>query len=84
MAVKFGLSEINQPSPPKMKLAVNMIILFLGFANAIILPMPDNWIPMEVKAYIGSVSAQLGALLKGTEKLTGLYPANTKNDDGKG
>lgn len=72
MATKFGIGQINQPSPSWLKILANTTIVLCMVVTAFIAPMPSDWISDAVKVYILTVTGSTGGLLKVIEKLTGI------------
>lgn len=70
--VKFGFDQIDVPSPKKLKLFVNAVIIVGGAIGGIVLITPDNVLNPEIKAYILGVGGVLAGALKSFEKLTGV------------
>lgn len=68
---KFGLSQINQPSPKAMKFFVNAFIILGGATAAVIAILPPKYMDNETKALVLQVGGILAGALKGVEKLTG-------------
>ena len=48
--VKFGFDQIDVPSPKKLKLFVNAVIIVSGAIGGIVLITPDNVLNPEIKA----------------------------------
>jgi len=67
---KFGFGQLSNPSPTWAKTIANTAIIICGVASVIVAPMPDEWVPMQVKNYILTITGSAG-LLKVLEKFTG-------------
>ena len=72
MATKFGIGQINEPSPRWLKVLANTVIVLCMVVTVFIAPMPTDWISDAVKVYILTVTGSTGGLLKVIEKLTGI------------
>ena len=67
---KFGIGQLKNPSPTWAKTIANTAIILCAFVGVIISPMPVEWIPMQVKVYILTITGSAG-ILKVLEKFTG-------------
>lgn len=67
---KFGIGQLKNPSPTWAKTIANTAIILCGIASVIVAPMPEDWVPMQVKNYILTITGSAG-LLKVLEKFTG-------------
>jgi hypothetical protein len=74
MAIQFGTSQINKPAPRALMIVANTVIIGSGLIALLIAPMPNKWIPMDVRNYMLTVAAGSGGFLKVIEKLTGTTP----------
>lgn len=70
MALQFGLNQLKNPSPTWLKNLANGATISCLLIAAVVAPMPEGWIPVEVKVYILTITSSSG-ILKVIEKLTG-------------
>lgn len=66
--VEIGTSQLSEPPVPFIKTAANTVIILTGIIAVFMAPMPDGWIPIDLKNYILTVSSGLSAFLKVLEK----------------
>lgn len=78
MAIKVGISQIGHPAPRVLMIVANTVIIGSGLVALLISPMPDSWIPIELRNYMLTVAASSGGFLKVLEKLTGSHPAEAE------
>lgn len=67
---KFGIGQLGNPSPTWAKTIANTAIILCAFVGVIVAPMPPEWITMQVKVYVLTITGSSG-LLKVLEKFTG-------------
>lgn len=78
MAIKIGTSQFGQPAPRVLQIVANTVIIGSGIVSLLIAPMPDSWVPLELKNYMLTVAASSGGFLKILEKLTGEHPSTVE------
>jgi len=67
---KFGIGQLKNPSPTWAKTIANTVIILCAVTSVIVAPMPLEWVPVDVKVYILTITGSSG-LLKVLEKFTG-------------
>ncbi|MDB5283618.1 MAG: hypothetical protein JWO06_2693 [Bacteroidota bacterium] len=70
--VKFGINQIENPSPVWMDRLINaLIIIVMPAFAAFVLAVPNNIINADVKNFLGAFGTFIIAVLKGLQFLIG-------------
>ena len=73
--INLGVKNLKAADSTTMSNIANTVVILSGLIAVFMAPMPDYWIPMEIKNYILTVSTGLSAFLKGVQKFS------TQNDN---
>lgn len=74
----ISLNSLSKPSPKWLKNLSNISIIILGALAGWSLTIPDSWISLDIKNFIGSTLTMLVSILKGLEMFSS--SASQSND----